>query len=233
MAGQWKLPFAASQEKSRNFYFGSSSATPWCNDLSHRHSVKNEEKIAMHQRKTDATDRVRGAAEPRAAPARGRTRSLSLRRAGSRRAVHQCVCRVPCQVVAPIPWACHYDANMEPWSPFKDTPEIPIVRPRTAMLMMRKMLLSNPAAGLSDAAPPPKPNTSREPSTDRTQSASLPPAHVKWPWLLATLVGHGLHFVSCVRHAVSSQMLTPAAFCSVFQGKRGRQNMTLSTTRNS
>ena len=132
----------------------------------------------MHQRKTDATDRVRGAAEPRAAPARGRTRSLSLRRAGSRCAVHQCVCRVPCQVVAPIPWACHYDANMEPWSPFKDTPEIPIVRPRTAMLMMRKMLLSNPAAGLSDAAPPP--HTQHLPGTlHRPHAISIPAARAR------------------------------------------------------
>jgi hypothetical protein len=65
-------------------------------------------------------------------------------------------CRVPrdAQAVAPVPWACQYDANMETWSPFRDTPEIPIVRPRTALMMMRKMLTSNPAAGLSKAASP-------------------------------------------------------------------------------
>ena len=66
-------------------------------------------------------------------------------------------CRVPraAQAVAPAPWACQYDANMETWSPFRDTPELPIVRPRTALMMMRKMLTSNPAAGLSKAASPP------------------------------------------------------------------------------
>ena len=58
MAGAWKLPLSASQAKSRNFYFGSSSATPWCNDLSHKHHVKCENKIALDHRKEALEDKV-------------------------------------------------------------------------------------------------------------------------------------------------------------------------------
>jgi hypothetical protein len=58
MAGQWKLPLSASQAKSRNFYFGSSSATPWCNDLSHRNHLKVENRIAMAHRKVSVEDKV-------------------------------------------------------------------------------------------------------------------------------------------------------------------------------
>jgi hypothetical protein len=54
------------------------------------------------------------------------------------------------QALPQTPWATQYDALMRPWSPFADVPEVPVVRPRTAMLLMRKMLLSNPAAGGGD-----------------------------------------------------------------------------------
>ena len=53
------------------------------------------------------------------------------------------------KVVPPAPWAVSYDATMRPWSPFAGLPQVPQVQPRTAMLLMRKMLLSNPAAGIT------------------------------------------------------------------------------------
>ena len=116
-----------------------------------------------------------------------------------------------------MPWACHYDANMEPWSPFKDTPEVPVIRPRTAMLMMRKMLLSNPAAG--QCCPIQK--KSRGPSTDRMPSASLRsrPSGAFGFW--QRWWGTGLHFVLCARDAVSGQRLTPcpAAFLHGLAGQ--------------
>lgn len=107
MAGQWKLPLSASQAKSRNFYFGSSSATPWSNDLSHRNHVKAENRISMGHRRVATEDKV----------------------------------------VPPTPWATQYDATMQPYSPFANRPEVPTVRPRTAMLLMRKMLLSDHSSG--------------------------------------------------------------------------------------
>jgi hypothetical protein len=156
MAGQWKMPFAATQQQSRNFYFGSSSASPWCNDLSHRHACKHEERIAMDLRSTPVQQRERvRSPDPRLAP-----QNAKRARAPCAPQFHLYLrarsCRVPrdAQAVAPVPWACQYDANIETWSPFRDTPEIPIVRPRTALMMMRKMLTSNPAAGLSKAASP-------------------------------------------------------------------------------
>ena len=56
------------------------------------------------------------------------------------------------KVVPPAPWAVSYDATMRPWSPFAGLPQVPQVQPRTAMLLMRKMLLSNPAAGITSNA---------------------------------------------------------------------------------
>jgi len=59
MAGRWKLPLSLSQADSRNFYFGSSSATPWCNDLSHKNHVRSENKIALQHRKVPTEYKVR------------------------------------------------------------------------------------------------------------------------------------------------------------------------------
>jgi len=55
----WKLPLSLSQADSRNFYFGSSSATPWCNDLSHKNHVRSENKIALQHRKIPTEYKVR------------------------------------------------------------------------------------------------------------------------------------------------------------------------------
>ena len=139
MAGQWKLPLSASQANSRNFYFGSSSATAWCNDLSHRNHVKVENRIAMGHRRVPIEDKVRPA--PPALFARTAPRSFPSLLLPSE------VDSSPVQVVPPTPWATQYDAMMQPYSPFANRPEVPTVRPRTAMLLMRRMLLSDHSAG--------------------------------------------------------------------------------------
>ena len=107
MAGKWKLPLSSTQAKSRNFYFGSSSQSPWSNDVAFKNYVKSEFKTALNHHEEPAADRV----------------------------------------IAPVPWATTYDTTMQPWSPFSDKPEMPTVRPRTSLLLMRKMLLSNTDAG--------------------------------------------------------------------------------------
>ena len=97
MAGQWKMPFAATQQQSRNFYFGSSSSTPWCNDLSHRNACKHEERIAMDLRSTPVQQRERVRPDPRLAPPRMRNAPVLLARRNCRflgvRA--HATCRVP------------------------------------------------------------------------------------------------------------------------------------------
>ena len=81
MAGQWKMPFAATQQQSRNFYFGSSSSTPWCNDLSHRNACKHEERIAMDLRSTPVQQRERvRSPDPRLAPQNAKRALLLARR---------------------------------------------------------------------------------------------------------------------------------------------------------
>mmetsp|Transcript_9287 Transcript_9287/g.14651 ORF Transcript_9287/g.14651 Transcript_9287/m.14651 type:complete len:399 (+) Transcript_9287:167-1363(+) len=69
-----------------------------------------------------------------------------------------------------VPWGVEYDASMETWSPFSTRAEIPLVRPRTAVIQFRKTLARHPAEGLAWEAEHGKRNIFKKIEQLRTKS---------------------------------------------------------------